>query len=306
MPELPEVESLRLGLLRTVVGQKVMRVSVRASKLVSGKGNIRTASDKKAREFKRGLEGEKIVGIDRRAKNLIFKFSYDKIMLVHLKMTGQLVYIPNLKASNSKLKASRVIGGHPIEASEHSLPHKHTHIIFELQKGILYYNDTRTFGYLLYFPSEAVFLAGNHFEGIGLEPHDVNFTLQYFVAALGNRTGTLKKVLMDQRVVTGLGNIYADEVAFAAGVRPTRQVKTLKSKEIAAIYKTIQKIIPEAIRQGGSSVANYLLVDGSRGNYARQHKVYGKSGELCQSCRQALRTTNLNGRTTVFCPSCQQ
>ncbi|MEK7505893.1 MAG: bifunctional DNA-formamidopyrimidine glycosylase/DNA-(apurinic or apyrimidinic site) lyase [Patescibacteria group bacterium] len=308
MPELPEVESLRRGLVKVLVGKTIKKVKVLAPKQVSGKGNKRFATSAKTRAFEKGLVGEKILGIDRRAKNLIFHFSHGKVMLVHLKMTGQLVYEDNRQQStdNKQKVTKKVIGGHPMELSESVLPHKHTRVIFELSKGALYYNDTRMFGYLLYYGSAEAFAEENHFEDIGLEPHDKNFTYDYFAENLKRQGGTLKKALMDQGVVTGLGNIYADEVVFEARVKPTRKPKSLKPQELKNLYKAINRIIPAAIKQGGSSVADYFLADGSRGNYARYHKVYGKSGEGCPNCRRLFTTIKLNGRTTVYCPACQQ
>lgn len=298
MPELPEVESLRRGLVRKIVGQRVVGVEVLAPKLVAGKGNVRVASAAKTRQFKKGLSGRTIQSIERRAKNLIFNFSGGAILLVHLKMTGQLVY----QEGHQK----PLIGGHPIELSEHQLPHAHTRIIFKLSRGTLYYNDTRMFGYLLYYPSVKALELSEHFVGLGLEPTDARFTSAYFRNMLTSKTGVLKKVLMDQAVVTGLGNIYADEVCFEAGVRPTRRIHSLTTLEIERLYRAIKRIIPAAIKEGGSSVANYLLADGSRGNYARSHKVYGKSGEQCPVCATPLTTLKLNGRTTVFCKKCQK
>lgn len=298
MPELPEVESLRRGLVRAVVGQRVRKVRVLAPKLVSGKGNVRTASAAKTRAFEQGLKGARLTAINRRAKNLLFHFGPQKIMLVHLKMTGQLVYQEKHKRP--------VIGGHPIELSEHELPNKHTRIIFTLTRGALYYNDTRMFGYLLYYPSRHLFETGEHFAELGLEPTDKVFTLEYFAKRIKEKSGVLKKILMDQAVVTGLGNIYADEVCFEAGVRPTRRTNTLSKVEVGKLYRAIKRIIPAAIKEGGSSVASYLLADGSRGNYARSHKVYGKSGQNCPKCRAPLTTIKLNARTTVFCKRCQK
>jgi formamidopyrimidine-DNA glycosylase len=298
MPELPEVENLRRGLENRVVGQKIKTVTVSRPKLVSAKGNGRTPSAKKVREFEEGLAGETIAAVERRAKNLIFRTSRGKLVLVHLKMTGQFVY--------RERGRNLVEGGHPVELSESELPNKHTHVTFELSKGALYYQDTRMFGYLLYYPDAASFERENHFGGLGLEPLDPDFTLDYFRAALKARKGRLKTVLMDQRVVTGLGNIYADEAAFAAGIRPTRPTGTLKPDEVKKLYAAIIRIIPAAIELGGSSVASYRLLDLSRGNYAREHKVYGKTGGRCVNCRNPLKTIQVNNRTTVFCPSCQK
>src|SRR3989338_8817716 len=147
MPELPEVENLRRGLARAIVGQRVKKVIVHKPKLVSGKGNVRAASLQKKREFVRGITGEKILKVERRAKNLIFRLSRGKVILAHLKMSGQFAY-------SARGKKKSIIGGHPIELSERELPNKHTHIIFELERGVLYYNDTRMFGYLLYYRDE--------------------------------------------------------------------------------------------------------------------------------------------------------
>ncbi len=299
MPELPEVENLRLGLEKKILGQKIVDVKVRKPKLVSGKGTLRTASRKKVEEFEKGLLGETFVEVDRRAKNLIFKFKSGKILLVHLKMSGQFVY----KDTNSK---SKVIGGHPIEISETELPNKHTHVTFKLNKGTLYYNDTRMFGYLLYYPTVNTFNDSNHFKLLGLEPLDKKFTLEYLHEQLKSKSGKIKAVLMNQEIVTGLGNIYADESLFESSIRPTRASNTLTADETKLLHSAIIRIIKRAIKLGGSSVATYKLLDESTGNYAREHKVYGKSGEKCPKCFSPFETIKVQTRTTVFCPSCQK
>ena len=298
MPELPEVENLRLGLQRRILGQRVRSIAVRNPKLVSGRGNLRKASPKKTREFIRGLTGARILDVTRRAKNLVFHFSGGKRLVVHLKMSGQFVYKENGK--------NKVDGGHPIRISETVLPNPHTRLIFELGKGILYYNDTRMFGYLLYYPSEAHLDKAGHFRNLGLEPLDAAFTPAYFRGSLRARKARLKSVLMDQAVVTGLGNIYADEVCFLAKVRPNRKASSLSDKEIGRLHRAILAILPKAIAAGGSSVVSYRLADGSRGNYAREHKVYGRAGEKCFRCGSVLKKTAINNRTTVFCAKCQK
>ena len=172
MPELPEVENLRIGLVRVIKGQKILRVKVTKTKLVSGKSTKRTASEKKKSEFIKGIKGQRFLDEDRRAKNLIFKLTHEKIILVHLKMSGQFAYLPSHKATarqgkpfdNSKI----VSGGHPIELSETKLPNKHTHIIFELEKGTLFYNDTRMFGYVLYHKDKKTFEDERHFTLLGV------------------------------------------------------------------------------------------------------------------------------------------
>lgn len=297
MPELPEVENLRLGLQKKIVGQKIKSVKVLAPKLVSGAGNVRPSSRAKAVEFIKGLTGEVIEGIERRAKNLIFKFKSGKLLLVHLKMSGQFVYREGGKT---------VEGGHPIELSRSELPNKHTYIIFELSRGTLYYNDIRTFGYLLYFKDKSSLDKVEHFKDIGPEPFSEEFTLEYFANALKTKNSKLKAILLGQSVVAGLGNIYADEACFEAGISPPRRASSLKPEEIKKLYSAIKRILKRAIDVGGSSVATYMLLDESRGNYAREHKVYGRGNEACVICGKKLESIIVAGRTTVFCKICQR
>ncbi|MBP6866019.1 MAG: bifunctional DNA-formamidopyrimidine glycosylase/DNA-(apurinic or apyrimidinic site) lyase [Candidatus Pacebacteria bacterium] len=299
MPELPEVENLRIGLEKNIIGQKILDVEVKNSKIISGKGTLRTASIKKTKEFEEGLKGEKFTAVKRRAKNLIFELTHNKLILAHLKMTGQFAY----KANTGKTK---VTGGHPIEISESTLPNKHTHIIFKLEKGTLYFNDTRKFGYVLYFGDKNKFEKENHFEKLGLEPQDKDFNLSYLTEKLKNKSGKIKAVLMSQDVVVGVGNIYADESLFESGINPVRKASSLTKKEIEKLHTAIVRILKQAIKVGGSSVATYRLLDETQGNYAREHKVYGKAGKNCTKCGKPLEKTTVQTRTTVFCPRCQK
>lgn len=299
MPELPEVESLRLGLNKRIIKGKIVSVEIIKPKLVSGNGTLRKISKNKSEEFIKETTGEKIVSIKRVAKNLIIELSNEKIIIVHLKMTGQLVFVDK--------KKNKTLGGHPIIKSfTDNLPNKHTAIIFNLNNGTLFYNDVRMFGYVLYFKN--IINVKNHglFKNIGLDPFDKNFTLEYFKKEIKNTNRNLKATLLDQKIVTGCGNIYTDEVCFASKVLPERSCKSLKDKEIESIYNNIKIILKTAIEQGGSSVSDYLLADGSRGNYAREHKVYGKGGEKCKICKNILEKKVIAGRATVFCKNCQK
>lgn len=298
MPELPEVESLRRSLKPYIIGQTIKSISVHKPKLVSGSGTVRQPLDYKKQEFETNPIGAKIIDITRVAKNLILHLSNGQVILVHLKMTGQLVYQDN--------DQNKVLGGHPIEVSESQLPNQHSHIIFDLDKGTLYYNDVRMFGYVLLYSSlDSIYKLG-HFDKIGLDPFDSNFTSEYLYKNLKTKKSKLKTVLLNQEIVTGLGNIYADEVCFKAGILPTRIANTLNKKEVSQLYDAITEIIPKAVEMGGSSIANYIMADGSRGTYAREHKVYGKAGKECMICAQILQKTNINSRTTVFCQFCQK
>jgi len=288
MPELPEVENLRRGLEKKVLGQKIKKIIIRRAKLVSGPGNLRVASKKKAKEFIRSLTGETISRMDRRAKNLIFRFKSGKILLAHLKMSGQFIYKDDKPFS--------------IKTPEG----KHTHIIFELSKGTLFYNDIRTFGYLLYFPNEQALGKAAPFKDIGSEPLSAEFTPEYFCRALKNKKTNIKALLLGQSAVAGLGNIYTDEALFAARIRPTRLALSLKPKEVNNLYSAIKKILLKTIQLGGSSVDTYRLLDESRGSFAKEHKVYGRAGEKCLRCGSQLISKKIAGRTTVYCPNCQK
>jgi len=306
MPELPEVESLKRSLVPFILGQTISKIEIFKPKLVSSKGTVRQPLEAKVVEFIKELTGQKIVEIQRIAKNLLFHFESGKILLIHLKMTGQLVYQAKSEKPKGGSQNSIIIsGGHPIELSTMQLPNKHSHVIFTLESGTLYFNDTRMFGYLLYYPNIQSLQAEEHFKDLGVDPFDPGFNLRDFSRNLKSRKSKLKSVFLSQGVVIGLGNIYADEVCFAAGVRPDRPCNSLKDAEIKKIFDAINVIIPLAVDLGGSSIANYLLADGSRGNYAREHKVYNRAGKPCLVCGHTLEKMIINTRTTVFCPVCQ-
>ena len=298
MPELPEVESLRRSLKPYIIGKSIQSVIVHKPKLVSSSGTVRQPLIEKKEEFEKELKGRTITGITRIAKNLLIHLDSGQVLLVHLKMTGQLVY--QEKGEN------KALGGHPIELSETKLPNQHSHIIFELNKGTLFYNDIRMFGYILLYPNEQSLHKSGYFDAIGIDPLDDTFTFEYLYKQINTRKSKLKSILLSQSIVTGLGNIYADEVCFRAGILPNRLASSLTKKEIRKLYNAIQDVIPIAISMGGSSVANYIMADGSRGTYAREHKVYGKAGKPCQLCGHILQKTIINTRTTVFCQFCQK
>lgn len=310
MPELPEVESLRRSLLPFVVDSKIKRVKVLQHKIIAGKGTKRKGTEKNTSKFIENIVNKKIVDIKRRAKNLIIVLNDKSILLVHLKMTGQLVFVADTKNQKPTTRNQLpVIGGHPIQESETTLPHKHTYIIFELDNGTLYYNDVRQFGYVLYYENENVLNEEKHFEGIGVEPFDKEFTLEYFeneVEKLKKRKikTPIKKILLDQKIVVGCGNIYCDEICWMSNILPSRPINKLSKKEIRKIYNNIIDILDKAINSGGSSVANYLLANGKRGNYADYHNVYQKDSTKCKKpgCLGIIKKINFAGRGTHFCP----
>jgi formamidopyrimidine-DNA glycosylase len=301
MPELPEVESIRLGLKKVLSGNTILKVTIHKPKLVSSNSNIRIPNKLKVNEFQTEIKNKKINNVSRRAKNILIHLEDDSLLVIHLKMTGQLVFTPT--SPQEKI----TIGGHPIEESFKSqLPNKHSHIIFELDNGTLYYNDIRQFGYVLYFSNLSKAIEAGHFASLGMEPLSPEFTLEYFKSKISKLNKSIKEVLLDQKVVVGCGNIYADEICFASQVLPTRKCNSLNEKEIELIYQNIKLILTDAIAHGGSSISDYLLADGSRGNYARKHQVYGRAKLPCKVCGNTLSKIIIGGRATVFCPACQK
>ena len=299
MPELPEVEALRLGLNKKILDKKILSIQVLKPKIIAGNGTKRVASEAKTKKFKESLKNKKIKNIQRIAKNLIFELDDKSILLTHLKMTGQLVFVDQ--------KREKTLGGHPItESYINDLPNKHTCLVFELNNGKLFYNDVRMFGYMLHYKNILEAREKGHFKNIGLDPFQKEFTLPYFKNEIREKNKNIKTVLLEQSVVTGCGNIYTDEICFASKILGERICKNLTDKEITLLYKNIKKILALAIEHGGSSVSNYLLADGSRGNYAKLHKVYGKAGQKCLVCKNILQKKIVAGRTTVFCPHCQK
>jgi formamidopyrimidine-DNA glycosylase len=317
MPELPEVESLKRGLEKVLLGQTIKEVNVKNGKLVSGKGTKRSADKVRIEEFENELINKKIVKLERIAKNILIYLDSGELILVHLKMTGQLVYVPG--AYGAGLRPDNTLGGHPIQESEQMLPHKHTYITFRLSSGTLYYNDVRQFGYVLYYKNRETLDKENHFTNTSVEPFSKEFTLEYFSDKVKNKNKPIKIVFLNQEIVNGLGNIYADEVCFASSVLPTRISSTLKKKEIESLYENIKLILDKAINSGGSSIANYLLADGRRGNYADYHNVYQKQDTNCKfkipltpfgkggtNCTGIIKKITFSGRGTHFCPKHQK
>lgn len=283
MPELPEVENIRRGLDK-LKGQKILRVFVLQPQIVSGKGNLRKSSSRKTEEFTEGLNGEIIKSVERRGKNLLFQTKSGKIVLAHLKMTGQFLFDPQKTAE----------------------PGKHTRIIFELSGGNLFYNDIRRFGYVLYFPSRSALHDTGHFEKMGLDPFNPKFTLGFLRQALAKKNSGLKTILMGQEIVSGIGNIYADEISYRAGILPSKKASSLTRDETRNLYRSIKHILSDAIKHKGSTIRDYKLASGEEGGFAKMHKVYGRAGEPCFNCQTKLAKSVIGSRTTVFCENCQK
>jgi formamidopyrimidine-DNA glycosylase len=269
VPELPEVETVRRSLERLVLGQTVVAVEVREPCL----------RRPLAPNFAAQLANRGIRQVGRRGKYLAIELDNGNIWLIHLGMTGQLVI------------------GHPDEP-----PRPHDHLIFVLGNGqCLRYNDTRRFGLMAVGSEDEVV----EWTGLGVEPLHSAFSSRYLWAKVQKTQRTIKDVLMDQRVVAGIGNIYASELLFRAGVRPARAAATLSRPEVGQVVKAAKAVLREAIRHRGSSISDYLDGEGQPGSFQERFRVYDREERPCRRCGTAIQREVRGGRSAFFCPACQ-
>ncbi len=289
MPELPEVETVRRGLEKQILGKKIVEITVQKPNLVRNDLNF----------FMQNLIGNSFKAINRRGKLIYFSFEHsDLSLLVHLKMTGQLIYQTSPQ--------DRVIGGHPYPDPSGELPNKYSHIIIKLEDGsTLFFNDQRQFGYMHLV--EPVYLEAVLMR-FGIEPGMENFTWKNFQEILKRYPKSiLKAFLLDQTRISGLGNIYVDEACFGAQILPMRRVGSLNETEQKKLFEVINDVIARAIKAKGTTFRDYRDHEGKSGNFMDQLNVYGRGGQKCLICKSTLITkTKCAGRGTHFCEICQK
>lgn len=287
MPELPEVETVRLGLKRLLPGLKILRVSSDWSKSFP---NVQPDID----AF---LIGSYVKDVRRRAKVLIIDLSTNYSLLIHLKMTGQLVFV----AQNQRFGA-----GHPNESLVGSLPDKSTRVIFELDDGAtLYFNDQRKFGWVRLLPTIEI-PEIDFFKKVGPEPLEATFSAEKFIIRLMRRKNSgIKAVILDQTVIAGVGNIYADESLFAAKIHPASIVAAIPKSKLVTLFHELQAVLRLSIEKGGSSDRNYVNAEGKKGSYISFAKVFRREKQSCYECGTIIIKTRVAGRGTHTCPVCQ-
>ncbi|MEI6627544.1 MAG: DNA-formamidopyrimidine glycosylase [bacterium] len=290
MPELPEVETLRRDLEKVIDGKVIKKVEVDWAKTVSPLSLL---------AFKKALTGDKFISVGRKAKMLYFKLKSGKYLLTHLKMTGQLIY------QEAGKKAQPIVGGHPQKGGADNLPNKFTRVAMEFVDGSrLFFNDMRKFGYMKLVDEKT---AQDAFVKYGPEPLVSDFTLKYFTSILAKYPKRkLKQILLDQQLISGLGNIYVDESCFGAGVLPMRLAKSLSEMEVKKLYQEIKKVIKFSIEKRGTSFSTYVHLNGGAGGFVPHLRVYGRKGERCKRCSGIINRIKLNGRGTHFCSDCQK
>jgi len=281
MPELPEVETMRIQLAKYLAGHKILAVEIRNRKTFQG-------DEKK-------IVGAKITGTRRFGKVSVIDLANGYSVLTHVKLTGQYIYRgPNLK-NPSKLSA-KVTGG---------IPGPHTLVIFNLDRGgVLYYNDVRRFGWIRIEKTEDV-EKEKFIVKLGPEPLK-DLTLEIFKSILSKSGRPIKIVLMDQTKMGGVGNIYANDALWLSKINPKTPAKELQNDKITELYKAIISVLKAGLKYGGASELAFVTPDGAEGEYQNHTLVYGHEGEPCERCHKSLiKKFFLGGRGTYFCPVCQ-
>src|SRR3989344_2555590 len=282
MPELPEVQTTVNGLRRVLPGQKILNVWTDLNTKDKRKRDT-VANPKYFSGFRKKIIGKKIISVTRRAKNILINLNSGKIILVHMKMTGHLLYN---------------------QCDHHD---RFIHVIFALSNGkFLTLCDARKFAKVALIDSVN---NSPHLAKLGPEPLEKSFTLKKFVQAIRRRPKKkIKQVLMDQNIIAGIGNIYSDEILWSADVRPTRLVGKISVNEMQCIYATMKSILKKSIKLGGDSMSDYRNPSGRRGRFQYHHNAYRRTGEKCgkRGCEGVIIKIVVGGRSTHFCPRHQK
>lgn len=282
MPELPEVETIKRGLEKYIVGKKILKLHILCEKSFRGEPGL--------------VEGQSIVGIERRGKALLMKLSNGLTVMAHLRMTGQMIYDG----------AERFAAGHPDESFREEMPGRFTRVYVDFEDGThLYFNDLRKFGFWAVMDDLA--LATDKFlKGLGPEPWAMKAA--DFYAMLGRHAqAPVKAVILDQHNIAGVGNIYADEGCFYAGILPWRKCGTLSRAESDKLLEGLCSVMQASIDSGGSTMKDYVRADGTRGNYLEKFaQVFRREGCECPRCGGEILKTRTAGRGTHYCGGCQK
>ncbi|HVW22877.1 MAG TPA: bifunctional DNA-formamidopyrimidine glycosylase/DNA-(apurinic or apyrimidinic site) lyase [Candidatus Saccharimonadales bacterium] len=288
MPELPEVETIRTGLSRFLPGRVIQSVDFDWPKSFP---NARA-------DVKQFLAGASITAVKRRAKVLLIELSTNYTLVVHLKMTGQLVFVG---------PGERFGAGHPTDSLVGQLPDRSTRVNIVFTDGShLFFNDQRKFGWMRLIPTPEV-MQLDFFRKVGPEPLAADFTWQQFRDRMLRRSkSNVKAVLLDQTVIAGVGNIYADESLWGAQIHPLTLVKDLKPAQFRKLYEELVFVLKLSIEKGGSTDRNYVNAEGKKGSYIDFARVFRREGQACPRCGNEVIKTRVAGRGTHLCPFCQK
>ena len=280
MPELPEVETIRRGLVKFIKHQKLESTDILCAKSFIGTPTTGTVTD-----------------IRRFGKALVIDLDNNKSLMIHLRMTGQLIYDGTEK--------SRYAAGHPSDNFTDKLPNKQTRAILEFNTGTLYFNDQRKFGFIKVLPTEEV-TNDTFIKKLAPEPWAMSAE-ELYKKLQQHKNSCIKATILDQSIICGLGNIYADEALFAAKIHPERKSGSITKKEAELLLKAAKDVMEKSIESGGSTMATYVKADGTKGDYLEKFaKVFRREGKSCLVCGAKIIKTKVAGRGTHICPNCQR
>jgi len=288
MPELPEVETIKLGLAKLLPDLKIRAVKHDWPKsFPNAEADVSTF-----------MIGSSVTSVQRRAKVLIINLSTDYSLVVHLKMTGQLVYLGN---------SIKFGAGHPNDSLIHKLPDKSTRVEIDFNEGSkLFFNDQRKFGWMRLMPTAEIENL-DFFKKVGPEPLSPDFTWQELYNRLQRRkNSSIKAAILDQTVLAGIGNIYADESLWGAKIYPGTLVKNVPKAKIQKLYEEIVYVLSLSIEKGGSTDKNYVNAEGKKGSYLTFARVFRREGQPCPRCGNIILKTRVAARGTHYCPVCQK
>ena len=279
MPELPEVETIRRGLDRFIVKKKIVRVEVLCEKSYIGE-----------------LVTGRVVKIRRYGKALVIDLDDGYSMMVHLRMTGQLIW---------RGESAGFAGGHPSDNFIDKLPNKQTRVVIYFEDGVLYFNDQRKFGFIKVMPTIEVEKDG-FIRKLAKEPWEMTGE-ELYERLQRHKNAVVKAVILDQTVICGLGNIYADEALYLAGIHPERRAGSLSLKEAKRLISAAREVMERSIESGGSTMETYVKADGTKGDYLELFaQVFNRQGQACRKCGTKIIKTKVAGRGTHICPNCQR
>ena len=287
MPELPEIQTIVNDLNKTVLNKKIKKVKIRLPGIVKGVN----------KDFCSILKNNSFQKISRWGKFIIIQLTRkNKYLIVHLRMTGQIIYIDKKKI---------IVGGHSVGSNQFDLPQKQTHLTIHFQdQSKLFYNDQRQFGFWQIVNRPGLKKIQDK---LGLDPLGDEFSLLNFKKLFSDKKGNIKAFLLNQKYVAGLGNIYVDESLFRAHILPFRKINTLTGKEIKKLYQAIKDILRLSLKYRGTTFNNYVDARGRKGQFIKFLKVYGKEGQKCPRCRKGtIKKVKIAGRGTRYCPYCQK
>lgn len=306
MPELPEVQTTVNGIKKHTIGHTIVDVwSDYNSSYYKGKGDIR--DPKYFLQFKKELIGKKILSVERRAKNILINLSGDKTLLIHMKMTGHVLYGFYEFSPKNKISPSPWLPISPPSLKDPFNRHIHFVITFDNGKNLAL-SDSRKFAKVTLLDSNSI-ENSKHLAGIGPEPLEKDFTFKKFICQINKKQNwPIKLTLMDQSVIAGIGNIYADESLWRASIHPNSIIAKIPEKNLNTLYKAIIQTLSHGIDFGGDSMSDYRNILGEKGKFQEKHMAYQRKGEKCQkkSCSGHIIRTVLGGRGTHFCDKHQK